>query len=533
MIAVLRQQLRRDRVILSIWILAIALTLLGSASAVASEYGSAAERAAVLKIALATPSLLALRGNPNGSSAGSLLWFQLFTFLAVAVGLMNTFFATRHGRADEEQGRRELLAASPIRRMTPPASAVVLGTAANVVVGALSAGGLALVGYGGIGAILAGAALAAVGICFLGIGMLASELAATSRSANSIGVVAVLVAYTLRGAGDALGAPDFDSLSLTPAWPSWLSPIGWAQQTLAFTDNRIWPILLPLVMGALTIGAALVIHARRDLGASLLSERAGRAAARWSLRSSFGLDWRLHWPSLAGWAIGSALLGTAVGSLASALKGAVLENPQIASVMQSLAPGQHLDTVGLFISTVMVMIGILAAAAGIQGVLRLRDEEANGRAELLLSAPVSRRRWLADALGVGVIATVVVLVLSGLTTFASFAAAGGSDDGWRALGQAAIELPAALVPVVAAALLIAVVPRISTLAAWLLFATAVVVGLFGSLMKLPQGVLNASPFSNVPAVPVVDWGPSVILMAVDVALALAAVMLIRRRDLST
>jgi hypothetical protein len=46
-----------------------------------------------------------------------------------------------------------------------------------------------------------------IGLAFLGLGMLAGELTETSRGANTIGVILVLGAYALRGAGDALGGP--------------------------------------------------------------------------------------------------------------------------------------------------------------------------------------------------------------------------------------------------------------------------------------------------------------------------------------
>ena len=530
MIRVLALQARRDRVTLTIWVLGIALLLAASSSAVATEFSGTAARAAVLKLGLATPSLLALRGIPNGASPGSLLWFQVFAFLAVAVGLMNTFFATRHGRADEEQGRRELLAAAPVPRSATLRATAALGVAANAVLGILSAVGFQAAGYEAVGAWVAGLALATCGVAFLGIGMLASELAATSRSANSIGVVAVLLAYALRGAGDALGTPDFSAIALTPAWPSWLSPIGWAQQSLAFTDDRVGPALLPLALALVSGGAAFAVHARRDLGASLLPERSGPVTAGPGLRSLLGLDGRLHAPALLGWAVGAALLGLVSGALANAVTGVVDANPQITRVLEVLAPhGQ--DTTDLLIGAIMILAGMLAAAAGIQGVLRVRAEEADGRAELVLASAVGRRRWLGDSLLVGGVATVAVMVFAGLGALAGLAAAALGDAGWRALGQAMAELPAALATVAAASLFIAVVPRISVLLAWLVLAAAIVVGLFGPLVRLPQAVIDASPFSHVPTVPFTDWGPSAILIIVDAGLALIALLLVRRRDM--
>jgi ABC-2 type transport system permease protein len=531
MITVLRQQLRQDRVVLSIWIASIAVLLAGSAAAVSSEFTGAAARAAVLQLGLATPSLLALRGIPNGDSAGSLLWFQVFAFLAVAVGLMNTFFATRHGRADEEQGRRELLASGAIRRLTPIVSTAVLGLLANLVMGVLSWLGFLAAGYGGAGALVAAAALTSCGLAFLGIGMLASELAGTSRSANSIGVVAVLLAYALRSAGDALGTPDFGRLTLTPAWPSWLSPIAWAQQSFAFTENRLGPALLPLALAAFAGGIAFAVHVRRDLGASMLPVRPGPASAGAWLRSLLGLAVRLERGALVAWVVGAVLLGVLIGSLTKAVQTVVERTPQVAQVLTALAPSGH-DTVGLLIGAIMIMIGMMAAAAGIQAVLRVRSDEAEGRAEPLLAGAVSRGRWLGSALAVGLLAVLVVIVLAGAAAFAGLAASGLGAQSWRSLGQALVEIPAALTTVAAAAVLVAIVPRASILLAWLVFAVALVIGLFGPVLNLPAAVVDASPFRHVPAVPFADWGPTVALLLVDAALVALALLLVRRRELT-
>src|SRR6478752_8790572 len=127
MLPILLQQVRRDRIILPIWVLGTAALLAVSAASVVSEYGDAEGRAGILTVALATPALLALRGIPNGDSVGSAVHFQSFAFLAVTIGLMNVFLATRHGRADEETGRRELVLAAPVSRLAPMGATILLG----------------------------------------------------------------------------------------------------------------------------------------------------------------------------------------------------------------------------------------------------------------------------------------------------------------------------------------------------------------------------------------------------------------------
>jgi len=69
------QQVRRDRLTPPIWILGTGALLAIAAQSVGQEYGDAKSRASILAVALATPALLALRGNPNGASLGSAVHF--------------------------------------------------------------------------------------------------------------------------------------------------------------------------------------------------------------------------------------------------------------------------------------------------------------------------------------------------------------------------------------------------------------------------------------------------------------------------
>ncbi|THG33365.1 ABC transporter permease [Naasia lichenicola] len=538
MIQLLALRIRRDRVILPIWIFGIALLLTASAASVSTTFGDEAGRRQILQLALATPALIALRGVPNGVELGSAVYFQVYAFLAVAVGLMNTFLATRHGRAEEERGQRELITAAPVRRMTPILSTIILGVGANLLLGVLSTAGFAAAGLPLGGSLVGAAALVAAGLAFLGVGLLASELTASSRAANSLGATLVLIAYALRGAGDALGTPDLDRLTLSAAWPSWLSPIGWGEQAFAFTADDLRPLTLSLALAVLTGGAALVIAARRDLGASLLPERRRPASAGRLLGSTLGLAWRLQWPSLLGWTVGAAVLGAVSGALANSVGSATFENSAINDVLQSLAHTSRDDVVTAFIAAIMSLVGILAAAAGLQAMLRLRDEETGGRAELLLSGPPRRGGWLLASAGVATASTTVVIVVTGLTAWAAFLAMREPGLGAQSIGQALVELPMAMVFVSIGAVALAVLPRISIAATWALFAIGVVIGLFGDLLQLPDAALEASPIRHVPTVPFPAddlggaWADIGVLTAIAAALIAVATWAVQRRDLT-
>lgn len=536
MLPVLLQQLRRDRVVLPVWIVGTAALLAVSAASVAGEYGDAAGRTQILTIALATPTLLALRGIPNGDSLGSAVHFQSFAFLAVTIGLMNVFLATRHGRADEEKGRRELLLAAPVSRLTPPLATLVLALAGNAAFVVLAIGGYLAVGLPAGGAVLGAVTLGVTGLLFYGVGATAGELAATSRAASSIGVVVVLAAYALRAAGDALGTPDVATLTLHPAWPSALSPIGWGQLTLPFTDDRWWPVFPLAAVAAVLAVLALVLHGNRELGASLLPDRAGRASAGRSLRGATGLAWRLTRPAIVWWTIGSALLGLAIGSLVTAVARLDFSsNPELLQIMRSIGHTDQTDVARTLIPALTTIVGVVAAAAGVQCVLRVREEEAAGRGENVLAASVSRPRYLLAFAGLGAGTVAVVLLATGLAAAAGFAASGSADFAWLALGQCLVQLPAALVFVGLGALAVGLLPRAAIGLSWGLYGAGVVIGFFGQLLRLPDGVQRLSPFTDTPVLPATadDWVPTVLVVVAAVLALVVAVPAFRRRDLTT
>lgn len=529
--AILRFRLRRERVALPIWIVVIAGMVLMTGSAVFSEFGSATDRTQLIALALSTPSLLVFRGVPDGAGSGSVIWYQLFTWVAVLLGLMNTFFATRHGRAEEESGRRELLGASPVGRRASFASTALIGLGADLGVGLLSAPAFMALGLPAGGSWLAGVGFTVTGLAFLGVGLLASELAPTGRSANAIGGTVVGLAYALRAAGDGLGAPNLAAQTLAPAWPTWASPIGWVEMMLPFTQARAWLLLPGIALALLAGGCAALLAARRDLGASILPERLGRAAARPGLASLPALGWRLRRSGVLGWTAGAVLLGLAAGPLSRATVSALNGNAQVQSVLTALAGGASGKLEWLVASAVLGVIGMLGVAAGVQAVLREREEESSGRGEMLAALPVTRAARLGTTVVLGVLAAMTVLLGAGVAALLGFTSQGDAVSGWRALGQQLASAPVAVVAVAVVALLLVLLPRAAVATGWVLYGLAVFLSLFGAMMKLPDWVVHLSPFAGVPGVPVTDWTSTVLIAAVALVALVAAFAANRRRGL--
>jgi len=531
--ALLRQRIRRDRVQLAVWILSTGLLAYVTASAVGSTYGGEQEREGIMRLAVANPAILLLRGLPQGTTLPAFVFFQIFTYLALLAALMSTFLAVRHSRAEEESGRAELVSATPAGRILPTVATIVHGLLANLLLGVAVTLGLLAGAMPVAGSVVAGLAAASVGAAFLGVALLAAQFAHTSRGANSISVGLVLLAFVLRGVGDALGTASDDGLYLTSAWPSWLSPIGWAQHTGAFTADDLTPLLLCVALALATGAAVFALQSRRDSGASLLPGIAGRATARRWLRGPFALAWRLQWPSVVAWCVGGAVFGLVAGALSGVVVQASRQNPELESMLQTLVPGGGTVT-QVLISAMFGLVGFVAAACAAQGVIRARQEEAGGTAELLLSTPLGRVRWLACYLLLGLVAIVLVLLSAGLaSTVAVFASGDDEAHVGESFAAAAAQVPAAICYLGIIALVFVLVPAITAALGWTLLGAGVFLGTFGGLVGLPRWVRDLSPFTHTPAVFAqdADLSGAAWLVGVAVAAASVALVLMRRREL--
>lgn len=531
----LAAQARRDRWLLFIWIGGIGLLGLAVAGAINTEFGQESERAAIVALAAANPAFLFLRGLPDGLSVGSLSFFQAFSFSGVLAGLMSTFLVVRHSRADEELGRTELVGSTPMRRGTALAATIALGVVSNVLLTVAVALGYIGGGLPVAGSITTALAVGSVGLFFVGAASLVVQALPSGRASNGVAAALVGVAYLTRGIGDALGAPNAELTRVTPSSLSWLSPIGWGQATRPFSEPTLAPLVISVIGFGLLAAAALFVRSRRDLGASLLPERTGRAGARFGGRSALGLAWRLQRSTLIGWCIGVAVLGSIAGGLGPVVAEAVEGNAGLSEIIARLVPGTTGDVVDIFTAALLGIAGVLAGAAGVQAVLRLRAEETEGRAELLLATPISRVRWASSTMIVAAASVLIVCAATGAATgVAIMKSTGESSDLIRFTSAALAHAPAALVFVAITAIVFAVIPRLTIALGWGLLVIGLVIGQFGELLQLPEWLQNVSPFKHSSALPVeeLDVAAAVTLLGIAALGAVAAATLVRRRDLT-
>lgn len=523
--ALIRLNLRRDRVILPAWLVALVFTLYVSVASTAQLYPTAASRQQAAAAIGKTPAVLALYGPATDlGTLGGLATWKPAMILAVLAALMSMFLVVRHTRADEEAGRLELLSAGVVGRYAALTAALVVAFATNAVLAVLMA--VSLLGQpvpvSGVVALSLG--LGGVGCVFAAIAAVAAQLTENSRTANGITASALAVAFLLRAAGDASGASG-------PAWLSWLSPLGWTLKVRPFGDLHWWPLLLSVGLAALATLGAYTLAGRRDLAAGLLPPRLGPASAGPLLRSAPALAWRLHRGSLLGWAVGFAVLGGVMGSIASTIGDALGDNAALRDFLARLGGTQIM--VDAYVATSMGIAALVASAFAVQATLRLRAEEAAQRVEPLLATRLGRVPWALSHFVIAVLGPAVLLAVSGIAAGLAHGSRVGDIRGqfWRVFGGALVQLPAVWVVAGLTLAVFGLLPRYATLG-WAALVLFLLIGELGPTLELDQRLQDISPFVHVPRLPVADLTlvPLLALTLVAVVLSAAGLVGLRRRD---
>lgn len=520
-----RFDLRRERLRIPVWFVGVVGGSMAVAATLSGLYGQQQELAAVIKT-MSSPAALAMSGPPHYLDAptlGSSYSLRMMGYTVVLVGLMSIMIVSRNTRTEEETGRAELIRSAVVGRHAHLAAAVVVAVIANLLM-ALGLGlGLAMLGVASMdlpGALLYGSAHAAVGLFCTGVATITVQVTAHGRGAVGMGLAVAGLAYGLRAAGDAIGN---DTLS-------WLSPVGWAQRTYAFVDNRWWPLLLDVGLGVAACVLGFALSARRDVGAGMTATREGPARASALLQSPVGLALRLQRGMIIGFGIGIFVLGVMYGSVMGSVRDMLKGIPQLDQALQRIGVGSLLDS---FAALIMVVLGLIGSCFVAIAMGRPKSEAGAGRAEPLLSAGLSRSAWLGGHVAVVAAGGALMVLLAGL----GFGLAGGIAVGdgsmvWRLTLAGLAYAPAIWVVLGVAAALYGWLPRY-TAAVWILVVYGFFTGYFGRILQLPEWMDKLSPFGHVPQLPAAEmsWTPLVVLTVIAAALVALGMVGLQRRDL--
>jgi ABC-2 type transport system permease protein len=467
--------------------------------------------------------------------AGYLAWrwfgtgVLIYAFWALLAG-------TGAGRGDEERGLSELWLSTGASRMRLIATRVVgfagaaafsivltlAATDAGAAIGQepLSAGGLALQGL----------AIWVLTMSVFAFALVIAQLVTTRRSSTGIAGIAVLALFMLNAAarsGVEVGAV------------RWLSPFYLYERSTPLLRGGSLDIAATSAsaLGALLlIALAVVAFGRRDIGGPLLRgplhttpvERrpAGDPLLRTPVLAI--VDQQRAW--IVSWALGLALLAFFLTSITKVMVDAFGSSdiPLLRAYFERAGINAYADFVGvIWFSTLLLLISLFVVAQ----VSGWAADDAEGRLEMILSAPVSRARVVVERIAAAIVACAVIVAVSSLAVYLTATSTGISLPGGRFVLASAGVLPVAYAFAGIGHALVGWRPRVAVV----VLGAVAVVGYFAQqftpLFRWPDWVNNISVYALY-GTPMSkdDWGGLVTLVAIGLAGTAVALLVMRRRD---
>ncbi|MFF9346936.1 ABC transporter permease [Streptomyces sp. NPDC014734] len=515
----LRLALRRDRLLIPIWVIALGGSFSSVGTSIASLYDTAARRAELAASMNGNSSVRALCGPVFADSVGGLVSWRMACFGGALAAVMSLIVVIRHTREEEETGRQEMLSSAMVGRRAPLTAALLVAVLTNTALALVIAVGMVGSGAGGTGAVALALAVAGTGVLFACTAATAAQFTESARLAKGLTATVIGGAFVLKAAGDA--ATDDGSSVLT-----WLSPLGWAENVRAYAQTRWWVLLVMVAAIVVQAVLAYALAGRRDVGMSFLATRPGPAQGR--ISSASGLALRLQRGALTGWTLSFAVVGVVFGGLTHGAADLVGDNPQTREIFERM--GGQTGLTDAFLAAMISMLGMVAALYIVASVLRLHGEETAGHAEPVLACGVGRLRWAAGHLVIAFGGAALIMVVGGLGL-----AVGYGHRLPAVVGASLVQLPAIWLLGGVAVLLYGALPKAAA-ASWGVAGICLALGWIGPALNLPQPVMDMSPFTHLPKLPGgsgMEWGPVLALTAVTVALLGAGTAALRRRDVLT
>ena len=556
--------LRRERITSLVWIAAIVLSVVGLVPGMREALDADSQEA--LFAMIENPSLVAMMGPAYtlaNESFGGLYTTMMLLLSAFTVGLMNIFLMIRHTRADEEKWRYEVVRSLPVGRLANLSAALITAVVVNILLAVMVGLGMYLFGdesMGLSGSMIWGASLGVVGLACAAIAALFGQLSSSSRGAFGYSFAVLGLLYLMRAPGDMeIRVVSGEIITGGMEFMSQLSPLGMVLRTQPYVGDYWWPIFIVLGVAVVVAAAAFYFNSIRDIDQGIIPARRGRAEGSSLMRSPFGLSFKLLRTAIIVWILGMLTLGASYGTVVGEVDQFMASNDMWQQLMigpvgiemmmdAGLSPEQILEFIRsavaeegytlteLYMSTITNIMGVFTLVPLFIFILRAKAEEKDIRAELVLSTPVCRYKYLAGFAAIAFASAVVMQIVLAL--------------GLYSVGISVLENPAELslsfllaanlvyvppqwIMIGVTVLLLGALPK-ATGAVWGYFTFSLFLMFFGRMNIFPEWLQRLTPFGYVPQLPMddVNYLTLGLLVAASAVLTAAGFFFYRRRDIN-
>lgn len=518
---------RQQRFKIIIWLISlIGITLLTAASYQNIYNDEVSMQAA--SVTMDNPAMVAMLGPGYETedyfyTIGTMFANEMLLFTAIAVAIMSILLVGRTTRADEEDGRIEMIRALAVGRLSYASAAMIVIVSTNILLVILIGVGLTSLGIKGINlesSFLYGSILGVTGLLFAAITAVFAQLTETSRGTTMFSFIVLIVAYLVRAIGD-----------VSSDWLSWLTPLGWTVRTGVFVENQWWPVIISLIISIIIGIVAFYLQSIRDLGSGFIAARKGKAHASSFLQSPFGLTVRLQRTNIIAWAIGLLALSSSFGAVLDDLEAYYGDIEFIQAFIEAEAGYTMTEQ---FISLLITILTLISVIPAVTVILKLKGEETKNLTENYYSRAVSRSHVLGSYYILAVIASVLMqsMIALGLWSVSEVM----MDEPLlfsTTFATAYVYMPAILVVIGLVVVLLGIVPKFTGFI-WIYVVYCFVVVYLGDLLEFPKWMNSLSVFEYIPKIPVdnVSFIEMIVITMIAIIITVIGFIGYNKRDIA-
>ncbi|GEM_PF-1962051 len=517
---VLRFYLRHGWITRAFWLLTPAMLVMSAVSSYIPMFATQQELAAFVDESILNPAVAAIHGFILSKDIPGLVAWNIKTVSLIVIGIFNILAMTKIIRGEEESSRAEMLMSGMLGRQAIFAASAILCLATNILMGLLTFATMLAYGLPAEGALSLSLLFIVGGCLFASLGAITSQLYSAKRMASGIAIGVLGVFYAISF---------LNNLSADNNPASYFTPFRWFFIIRPFNGDHMGFLLVGVFSAALFAAVALLLVNKRDVGEGMIHPRTGRRDAVPGFRNEWALGWRQHCGSLFTWAIVLGIFSFGIGNVNTLVSEMLQEQATLASWM-----GMFGEPEKAFLSLMLFVFTLFVAAYGILAAGRMHSEEADGRAESLLSTPMKRTGWMASHVLFTVLGPVILLTVIGCAITVGSAMSGGDAGEFLSiLSKALYKLSAIWAMSGIAVLLFSLLPKINVALSWSLFSLFIAIQLLWEMGILPDTAFLLTPLGHVYPTQPQTAQTFLVLSVLSLVLYTVGFIGFKRRDLQT
>ena len=395
----------------------------------ATAYGTIEARREIVLLLESVPPVMAGIAGPivKPDTMGGFVTYKYGPFFAFLAGLWSIIALSGTLAGEARRGSLDLVAAAPFgkrriafEKLAAHVTAMTVSMVVLAICGLVAGSVFGIAALGDAISVTSAVGFALwVGLMGLVSGSVAFALAPVVGRGSAVGVATVVLFAAFILSGYAPYVPVFESIANV----SWFH---WTYAHVPLAGEYDWASLgLVAVVTVVLYAVGIELFARRDLGVMTGLPVPSLPRATLGLRGPVGRAFGDQLPLALGWGIGIAVFGFLLAAVSRTFASGLLDSfPTFTQLISTVFPGVDLTSSGWFLQLVFVEMGLIIvgfSAATFVG--KWASDEESGRLEMLLSAPLTRRRWtLAGGIGaLGAVAVTTVVYALGIGLGSVFA----------------------------------------------------------------------------------------------------------------